>query len=97
MINNYRSFTVSAEPNENVVKIIYKILKEEGNYYNPFFELHYVGFYGIPGKEFTLNGKTMKMPNSGYFITPYSANGYLKINSLSFSDGCENMEIYCIY
>ena len=38
MVANYRCFTITAKPGENIVDIIYSILKKEG-YVNEPFEL----------------------------------------------------------
>lgn len=96
MVANYRCFTVTADANENVVDKIYKILEEEGYNKNPF-ELQYVGFYDSVGTEFKINNNPLKVPDNGYFISPYTTERYLSIKTLTFNNGCNNLDIYCIY
>jgi hypothetical protein len=96
MVANYRCFTITAKANENVVDKIYKLLKEEG-YVNEPFELQFVGFYEAAGTRLKINGNPLKVPDNGYFITPYTTERYLRIKKLTFDRGCSNLDIWCIY
>ena len=96
MVANYRCFTITAKPGENVVDIIYSILKKEG-YVNEPFELQFVGFYEVPDTRLKINGNLVKVPRNGYFITPYSIERYLRIKELTFEEGCSSLDIWCIY
>lgn len=96
MVANYRCFTITAKPGENVVDIIYSILKKEG-YVNEPFELQFVGFYEVPDTRLKINGNLIKVPRNGYFITPYSIERYLRIKELTFEEGCHSLDIWCIY
>lgn len=96
MVANYRCFTITATEEENVVKKIYSILKEEG-YVNEPFELQFVGFYTNPNTRLSINGNPLKVPATGYFITPYTTERYLRIKDLKFDNGCNALDIWCIY
>lgn len=96
MVANYRCFTITAKPGENVVDIIYSILKKEG-YVNEPFELQFVGFYEAPDTRLKINGNLVKVPRNGYFITPYSIERYLRIKELTFEEGCYSLDMWCIY
>lgn len=93
----YRCVTVSAEPNEEILKKIYKILNQEDGYFNTRFQLRFIGFEAERGTEFKINKVKNKVPSTGYFITPYDGAGYMVINSLTFDDGCSNQSFYIIY
>lgn len=97
MIPNYRTITISAGANENIVSKIYEKLKEEG-YRSTNFVLKFVGFEASVGVQFKINGNTLKVPSSGKFISPYSGDGdYLRIHSMSFNTGFSNRDFYIIY
>lgn len=97
MIANYRVFTITATPEENIIDKIYKQLQKEG-YKNPNFKVHFIGFEMTKGTEFTLNKNRMIVPTNGYFITPYEGKGsYLNVNELYMKNGCVNQLFYCIY
>ena len=97
MIANYRIFTITATPEENIIDKIYKQLQKEG-YKNPNFKVHFIGFEMTKGTEFTLNKNRMRVTTSGYCITPYEGEGsYLNVNELYMKNGCVNQLFYCIY
>lgn len=96
MINNYRCFTLSCPANVNIVQEIEKILKQEGWKFENF-ALHFVGFQAEEGKTFLLNGKQMKIPKGGNFITPFDGTQFLEIASLQFNTALYNQDFYCIY
>lgn len=97
MIPNYRTITITAAANENVVPKIYEILKQEG-YSTPKFILDFVGFETTAGTKFKINGNSLKVPTSGKFFTPYSSEGnFLSIHSLTFDQGCQGLDIWIIY
>jgi hypothetical protein len=88
-------YSGGAPAGENVVELIEKDLKEKGLYQSPFY-LDYVGFEGATGLEFTINGdNTLKIPQCGYFITPYTTERHQRINSLVFDSGFSG-DIYYI-
>ena len=86
----YRCVNVTASANEEVLKKIYEILNEEDGYFNTRFSLQFVGFQMEVGTTFKINKLPNKVPENGYFITPYDGKNYLKINSLTFDEGCSN-------
>lgn len=97
MIPNYRTVSVSAGANENVVPKIYEVLKAEG-YTTPFFFLDFVGFEADAGTSFKINNNPLKVPSSGIFYSPFRTTGdYLKINSLTFDSAISNMDLWIIY
>lgn len=97
MIPNYRTITISAEANENIVPLIYERLKEHG-YNTSDFILKFVGFEGEAGIEFKINGNPLKVPLSGKFYTPYGGeNNTMLIRSMSFDNGCSGLDLWIIY
>lgn len=97
MVPNYRTVTISAGADENVVPKIYDILKEEG-YTTPHFVLDFVGFEAAEGTEFKINGNSLKVPSTEIFYSPFSSsNDFLKINSLTFNEAISNMDLWIIY
>lgn len=97
MAANYRVFNITAEANENIIDKIYEILKKEG-YKNPNFKVHFIGFEAKKGTEFLFNRNQMKIPSSGYFISPYEGeSSYINVNELFMINGCNNQDFYCIY
>ena len=97
MIPNYRTITLTAGANVNVVPMIYKILKAEG-YNTSDFLLDFVAFEADAGTQFKINGNPLKVPSSGAFYTPYCGNeNFISINSLSFDEGCNGLDLYIIY
>lgn len=97
MIPNYRTITITAAADENIVPKIYEILKAEG-YTTPEFALDFVGFEADAGTTFKINGNPLKVPTSGAFFTPYSnGSNYLVVNSLTFDQGCQGLDLWIIY
>lgn len=97
MIPNYRTITMTANANENLVPMIYKVLKEEG-YKTPEFVLDFVAFEADAGTQFKINGNPLKVPSSGAFYTPYCGEGnFITISSLSFDEGCSSLDLHIIY
>lgn len=97
MIPNYRTVTLTADANVNVVPMIYNILKAEG-YNTSNFLLDFVAFEADAGTQFKINGNSLKVPSSGKFYTPYCGDdNYISINSLSFDEGCNSLDLYIIY
>lgn len=97
MVPNYRTIQVSATSGEDLIPKIYEILQTEG-YITPIFTLKFVGFEMTGGTEFQLNGKNIKVPSNGIFISPYqSDNDCLLIRSLIFNQGINNMNFWIIY
>lgn len=96
MINNYRCFNLNIERDKNCIDQIKEILNNEG-YRNANFSLKFVGFETTAGLEFKINNNTMKVPQSGKFITPYGdSDDCMTIKSLIFNSNMK-LDIYCIY
>ncbi len=95
MVANYRTFTISAGADENVVDKIYEILQKEG-YNNPKFRLQFVGFEAPQGTALKINGNPLKVPSTEYFISPYGEERHMAILKLTFDGGFDG-DIYCIY
>lgn len=97
MIPNYRTVSITANADENVVPIILAELKAEG-YATPRFTLDFVGFEGDEGESFKVNGNPLKVPSTGYFITPYCGDdNYIAIHSLTFDEAVSDKNIWIIY
>ena len=97
MVPNYRTISISAEANENVVPKIYELLKAEG-YTTPIFVLDFVGFEAAEGTSFKINNNPLKVPSTGRFYSPFRAsNDFLKISSLTFDEAISNMNLWIIY
>lgn len=98
MVGNYRTITLSAGANENLVPRIYELLAEDGNYTTQRFSLDFVGFEADAGTSFKINGNPLKVPSTGKFITPYSGeNNHIIIRSLSFDSAISNMDFWVIF
>jgi hypothetical protein len=51
----------------------------------PNFYLDFIGFETTAGKTFKLNGRTLKVPTSGKFFSPYrTSTDHMKIESIEF-------------
>lgn len=98
MVGNYRTMTLSAEANENLVPKIYKLLTESGNYTTPRFFLDFVGFEANAGTSFKINDNPLKVPSTGKFITPYGGeSNHIVIHSLTFDQAISNMDFWVIF
>ena len=93
----YRMFSSGASAGDNVVELIKKELEENGSRL-PNLNLDFVGFQAEPGTKFFLNdmNNEMKVPETGYFITPYNGEYYLRIKSLVFVEDFEGSIYYII-
>lgn len=97
MVPNYRTVEITANQNENVVPMIYEILKAEG-YRTSNFVLDFVGFEASEGTAFKINGNPLKVPSSGTFYSPYCDDkNFLPIKKLSFDEGCSGLNLWIIY
>lgn len=97
VIPNYRTITVSAEAHQNIVPLILAQLKEEG-YETRRFTLDFIGFEGAEGETFKVNENPLKVPSTGYFITPYcGGDNHINIHSFSFDEAITDRDIYVIY
>lgn len=84
---DYRMYSGGASANENVVSLIKEsAYNDDGlKFHTP---LKFVGFTGDVGTVFYLNGSNspMKIPSTGYFITPFDGERYMGIYSLVFEN-----------
>lgn len=96
MVPNYRTITLSAGANENIVPLIYKVLQKEG-YQTPRFTLDFIGFEADAGTSFKINGNPLKVPSNERFITPYGENSFLSIHSVTFDQAFTGIDFYIIY
>lgn len=97
MIPNYRTVTVRGAANENLVPKIYEQLQSEG-YTTANFVLNFVGFEASEGTSLKINGNPLKVPSTGFFYTPFhDSSDFLKINSLTFDEAINDMDLYVIY
>lgn len=97
MIPNYRTVTISAGANENIVPLIYEELQKD-KYSTPHFVLDFIGFEATAGTTFNINGNPLKVPSNGTFITPYGGDGAsLAIHSVIFNNAISNMDFWIIY
>lgn len=94
---DYRMYSDGALAGENVVELIEKHLREQGQVKVGKLVLNFVGFEGAAGTTFALNNQKdkMKIPNNGHFITPYDGGKYMKISSLIFDNAFDG-DIYYI-
>ena len=97
MIPNYRTITMTADADVDLIPLIYEVLKAEG-YKTPTFYLDFVGFEADAGTTFKINGNPLKVPTCGAFFTPYGSDtNFLQINSLSFDEGCSGLDLWIMY
>lgn len=96
MIPNYRTFTLTATAEDDIVKLIYEELKKEG-YKNPDFELRFIGFEAAAGTQIIINGNPNKVPSTKYFITPYTGDEYMLIKTVKMPAGCAALDFHVIY
>ena len=97
MVPNYRTVTISAGANENIVPLIYAQLKEEG-YTTPVFTLDFIGFEAAEGTSFKINDNPLKVPSSERFITPYGGEkDKINIRSVTFDNAISDMDFWIIY
>lgn len=99
MVPNYRTITISADANVNIVPLIYKKLQEEGPIYiTSNFKLDFIGFEADSGTEVKINGNTVKVPSTGKFYTPYlSSSDFISIHSVEFDEAISGMDFWIIY
>ena len=92
---DYRMYSGDIKAGENVVSLIKQELKRQNIKMTT--PLKFVGFQGMPGTEFKLNGhkEIMKIPTGGSFITPYTGERFMSIYSLVFEENF-NGDIYYI-
>lgn len=96
MIPNYRTVTISADANQNIVPLIYNILKEEG-YRTAHFTLDFIGFEATAGTSFKINGNPLKVPSTNKFYTPYGDDSFLSIYSVTFDNAINGVDFWVIY
>lgn len=97
MIPNYRTVTISAPANTNIVPLIYEQLKQEG-YRTSIFNLDFIGFQGEAGSEVYINKNPLKVPSTGDFFTPYNGSSdFIQINSVVFPRAISDMDFWIIY
>ena len=93
---DYRMYSGGATANENVIPLIKESIQQSDGIktHTPF---RFIGFEGDVGTEFYLNGSNdlMKIPSSGYFVTPFDGERYMPIYSLVFESDF-NGDIYYI-
>lgn len=81
----YRMFSSGAFAGDDVIELIKKELEGNGSRL-PNLNLDFVGFQAEPGTKFFLNDmdNEIEVPETGYFITPYNGEYYLRIKKLVF-------------
>ena len=98
MIPVYRTITLSADANEDLVPKIYKILNEEHRIQSPRFILDFVAFEAAAGTTFKINSSPLEVPSTGKFFSPYlDSQNFLEIHSLTFDESISDMKFYIIY
>lgn len=98
MIPVYRTITLSADANEDLVPKIYKILNEEHRIEAPKFTLDFVAFEAAAGTSFKINSSPLEVPSTGKFYSPYlDSKNFLEIRSLTFDKSVSNLKLYIIY
>lgn len=97
MIPNYRTITITADSNENIMPLIYEELKANG-YKTSDFVLKFIGFEADAGTAFKINGNPLKVPLNGKFYTPYGGeDNTMLIRKVSFDEGCSGLDLWIIY
>lgn len=98
MIPVYRTITLSAEANEDLIPKIYKILNSERRIQTSNFVIDFVAFEAEAGTTFKINSSPLEVPSTGKFFSPYlDSSNFLKIFSLTFDKSISNMKFYIIY
>lgn len=98
MVTVYRTITLSAEANENLIPKIYEILHREGRIQANNFMIDFVAFEAPSGTTFSINSSPLEVPSTGKFFTPYSSSSEcMKIHTLTFDEGITDMKFYIIY
>lgn len=97
MVPNYRTITISAPTETNIVPLIYEELKKTG-YRTPRFVLDFIGFQADAGTIVQINGNPVKVPPNGTLYTPYfSGSDFLQIRSVVFPTALTNKDLWIIY
>lgn len=98
MIPVYRTITLSAEANEDLIPKIYKILNSERRIQTPNFVIDFVAFEAEAGTTFKINSSPLEVPSTGKFFSPYlDSHNFLEIHSLTFDESISDMKFYIIY
>lgn len=98
MIPVYRTITLSADANEDLIPKIYKILNEEHRIQTSRFVIDFVAFEAAEGTAFKINSSPLVVPSTGKFFSPYlDAKNFLEIYSLTFDEAITDMNFYIIY
>lgn len=98
MIPVYRTITLSAEANEDLIPKIYKILNSERRIQTSNFVIDFVAFEAEAGTTFKINSSPLEVPSTGkFFFTIFRFFKFFKIFSLTFDKSISNMKFYIIY
>lgn len=98
MISNYRTVTISASANENLVPKIREALENDNIFTKPDFDLDFVGFEAAEGTTFKINHNPLKVPSNGIFYSPYqNKDEHMSIRSLVFDSAITNMNFWIIF
>lgn len=92
----YACVQVSAAANENVIPLLFKELT--GNVpVGTKCKVKFIGFESTGGTTLKINGAPNQVPSTGKFITPYDGVNYLTIQTLTFDEGCSDLNIWFLY
>lgn len=96
-LNQYACYQITADADENIIPKLFEAAYNSA----PILKLtnvKFIGFEAEAGTTIKLNGLANKVPSNGKFYTPY-VNEYacLKIDSLSFDEGCSDLDVWVIF
>lgn len=92
----YGCAQITAKANENVIPLLFKELT--GNIpVNTKCKVKFIGFELAGGTGLKINGIPNQVPSVGIFITPYDGINYMTIQTLTFDEGCSDLNIWFIY
>lgn len=98
MISNYRTVTITANAEENIVPKIHEALLADGISVSPDFDLDFVGFEAEAGTTFKINHNPLKVPSSGIFFSPYrTREEHMLIRSIVFDQAINAMNFWIIF
>ena len=92
----YGCVAITAGADENIVPLIFKEMT--GNIpVATKCKLQFVGFEAKEGTKIKINGVPNQVPSTGNFITPYDSVNHMIINSLTFNEGCSELNVWFLY
>lgn len=92
----YGCVSITAQADENIIPLIFK--KMTGNIpVASKCKLQFIGFEAAAGTKVKVNKIPNQVPSTEKFITPYDSGNHLIINSFSFDEGCNNLNIWFLY